>query len=514
MKKRIFIALIALLPLLATAQNRQDDLKQHIYTLANDTLRGREAGSPDALRAAKYIARQFQAMGLQPLYKDYLQPFQAYFGEGNNVIGVVEGNDPVQKHEFIVIGAHYDHLGIRNDSVVYNGADDNASGTAAVIEIARTLLSRRTELKRSVILVCFDGEEKGLYGSNRLVGKLSTVNDADNDASLLYNANDLNTFLPIENIKLMMSLDMVGWLKEGKSLRIVGTAMLRGGDVVMREVASRTGLNITTKDLDELPFVSTDSEPFARAGVPAFYVNTGLKSPYHKPEDDANRIDYVGLDHIVSYLAEATITLANADKLEASGRIARKHASKLPIFEAGLSAGFGRNSLVLPDAGFTSHSLLGFHGGLTARFNIKHVAIELGAYYNQARSRLPIANGTYDSTCSFSQGAITVPLSVQLQTNNPMTDFFVGGGAYYSHILNTRVDNTLIQNNMHWAVVPDQWGLQWNFGVRITRVIVSVASFYQMNKQFIDDESQIDPPLVKAPKTRNINLLCTVTYLF
>ncbi len=114
--------------------------------------------------------------GIEPLNGKYLHPFNHREGilniPGNNVVGVVRGNNPDLKDEYIVLGAHYDHLGWKisgGDTVVYNGADDNASGSASLIEIGRNLAQRKGELGRSVILVAFDGEESGLIGSNHFL---------------------------------------------------------------------------------------------------------------------------------------------------------------------------------------------------------------------------------------------------------------------------------------------------------------------------------------------------------
>ena len=118
MKRTLIIATALLLMSNAMGQNstQRQRLEQHVYTLAADSLQGRRAGSPDAHRAANYITRQWRAMGLKPLWNnDYRMPFElSGKSEYNNLIAIIEGNDPVLKNEFIVIGGHYDHLGVRN----------------------------------------------------------------------------------------------------------------------------------------------------------------------------------------------------------------------------------------------------------------------------------------------------------------------------------------------------------------------------------------------------------------
>ena len=146
---------------IANAQSpQQERLTKHVYFLASDSLQGRGAGTIDADKAARYIVQQFEEIGVEPYFKEgFYQPFEKYgTNTYKNIVGVIPGNDPVLKDDYIIIGAHYDHLGIR-DNKIYNGADDNASGTATIIEMARILKSQQNSLKRSVIVVAFDAEE-------------------------------------------------------------------------------------------------------------------------------------------------------------------------------------------------------------------------------------------------------------------------------------------------------------------------------------------------------------------
>jgi Zn-dependent M28 family amino/carboxypeptidase len=208
MKKTIILSILTICAVGLFAQTQQKRLEEHLYYLASDSLHGRFAGSDDAMKAAQYIIKQYEAIGIEPFYESgYLQPFtNSLVGERmtfNNVIAWIPGSDPALKDEYVIIGAHYDHLGERNGKV-YNGADDNASGTAAVIEIARQLKAKQSELKRSVIIVNFDGEELGLFGSNAL-------------------SNRLKKEKKISKVCLMMSIDMVGWYRQNGKLIVQGT---------------------------------------------------------------------------------------------------------------------------------------------------------------------------------------------------------------------------------------------------------------------------------------------------
>ena len=156
----------------AIAQETQlSRLERHVYTLAADSLRGRQAGLNDDARA--YIAREWHGMGLKAFWDDSLEvPFDIWKQQlFCNLVAIIEGNDPALKDEYIVIGGYYDHLGMK-EGVVYNGADDNASGAACVTEVARQLLARQKELKRSIIICAFDAEEIGLYGSEAVAKRM------------------------------------------------------------------------------------------------------------------------------------------------------------------------------------------------------------------------------------------------------------------------------------------------------------------------------------------------------
>ena len=313
MKRSYHFLFILLTMLLATSvakgQTQENRLKKHVYYLAADSLQGRKAGSDDARKALRYIENEYNNIGLQPFWGgDMRQHFLIvrysaanskgtgvkvidadsveYWTQklGNvycNLVAVIPGSDPVLRNEFVVVGAHYDHLGVR-DGQVFNGADDNASGSAAVIELARRLMQRRDELDRSVLICAFDAEEIGLYGSSAL-------------------AKELDRRGLLENVRMMMSVDMVGWLKGG-SLSFSGTGTLKDCDELIHAAAESSGIKVSTRRFEQSPFGATDTEPFAKRRVPTLAVTTGLGSPYHKPEDDAELIDYEGLSKVTDCL--------------------------------------------------------------------------------------------------------------------------------------------------------------------------------------------------------------------
>ncbi len=138
--------------------------------LASDDLKGRDSGSEGIEMAAKYIENHFQTYGITPYYDSYRDTISNYKKTSYNIVGVVEGSDPELKKEYILIGAHYDHIGIiqiENGDAIANGANDNASGTTTVLEMARYFGTEKTN-KRSLIFALFTAEEKGLLGSKHM----------------------------------------------------------------------------------------------------------------------------------------------------------------------------------------------------------------------------------------------------------------------------------------------------------------------------------------------------------
>lgn len=144
--------------------------------LASDELQGRDSGSEGIEKAATYIEDIFKKNGVAPYFKSYKDTLSNFTPTAFNLVGVVEGSDPVLKNEYIVIGAHYDHIGRiapENGDAIANGANDNASGTTTVLELARYFGNAKSN-KRSLIFALFSAEEKGLLGSKHLAKKLKT----------------------------------------------------------------------------------------------------------------------------------------------------------------------------------------------------------------------------------------------------------------------------------------------------------------------------------------------------
>lgn len=219
-----------------------------------------------------------------------------------NVVAVLEGSDPELRNEYIVVGGHYDHVGFTEKisnktgkmrTYIYNGADDNASGTTAVVELAKKFATQPQRPKRSIVFVAFDAEEEGLIGS----------------------AKFFNECLPFDTsqVKAMINLDMVGRYNESKGVKIIGTNTSKEGKRLIESIASNYDLkiNIPTKSLF---FASSDHANFYKYGIPVFFFNTDTHKDYHRVSDEVQKIDFVNMQKIISIAYDLTNNLANRKK--------------------------------------------------------------------------------------------------------------------------------------------------------------------------------------------------------
>ncbi len=267
-----------------------EDIHAYISYLACDSLEGRNSGTPGNDLAAEWIADFFAEMRLEPAGADgsYFQSFtfrargmKDGVAKTRNVAAFWEGTDPILKKEAVVIGAHFDHVGRKGQKpsaarmgrasktdTIWNGADDNASGTAAVLEVAQAFALARVPTKRSIVFVCFSGEEHGLYGSDHYVK---------------------NPPFPLEKTSLMINLDMVG-RNPGTPFTIFGLESDEGGYLVkaMKETASELG-GVKYRS-GRGAFGGSDHWPFLKSGVPAIFIFGGLHPDYHRISDEVEKI--------------------------------------------------------------------------------------------------------------------------------------------------------------------------------------------------------------------------------
>ncbi len=216
--------------------------------------------------------------------------------ETTNILGYLEGSDPVLKNEVIVIGAHYDHLGYgeRNSldpsktRKIHNGADDNGSGTVGVLELAQKISSNKDLFKRSVLFMCFGAEEQGLLGSDYFV------------KSDLFNKY---------NIVSMINLDMIGRL-ENNVLVVNGTGTSDTWEKLLNETNSNYNFSLS---LGKEGFGGSDHSSFNRKKVPVLFFFSGIHSDYHKSTDDYWKINYDGQERILRYVYDVAKIVANLD---------------------------------------------------------------------------------------------------------------------------------------------------------------------------------------------------------
>jgi len=246
-----------------------DALLERVRFLSLDSLKGRRTGEKGGLIARDYVVSQFKKNGISPLLSEYTQPF-SFEGrrdkityEGANVLGLIKGTEHPEK--YVVISAHYDHVGVNNGEI-YNGADDDASGTSAIIAIAEYL--QKNPPKHSVIIAAFDAEEMGLRGAAHFL--------------------EANT-IPKEQIALDINLDMVG-RNNNNELYVVGTNLYTQLQPAITdlELPENFKLSVGHDGLDGKDnwVSSSDHGPFHRQEIPFLYFGVEDHKDYHKPTDD------------------------------------------------------------------------------------------------------------------------------------------------------------------------------------------------------------------------------------
>jgi Peptidase family M28/PDZ domain len=277
-------------PVLPSAEWILDQVK----ILSAPDMEGRRAGTPGGERAAAHIAQTFREVGLRPGGDagGYLQVFAFPGGQTANVIGLLPGTDRRLKDEAIVIGAHYDHLGRggpgkgtadRSDAI-HHGADDNASGTAAMLALARAFAAAGST-PRTLVFVAFGAEELGLFGSAHYVK---------------------NPALLLEKTTLMVNLDMVGRLRNGW-LYVDGVDSGKGLRDLVSDAARELPLSL---QLRGDPWSASDHSNFYRAGRPVLFFFTGTHADYHRPSDTWEKINAPGLASVTALTARVVSAVA------------------------------------------------------------------------------------------------------------------------------------------------------------------------------------------------------------
>jgi len=305
--KILTVFLLLLSPVFLLAQDKISDLQDlrvDVVYLASDLLGGRETGTAGEEMAAQFIISRFQELGLEAKGTNgYLQEFDFNFKpnpheeakEGRTGRNIVAYLDNGAKNT-VVIGGHYDHLGVgrfgsRNvgEPAIHNGADDNASGIASLLLLAKAL--KGSDLKNNnYLFIAFSGEELGLYGSKYFVN---------------------NSTIPLESINYMINLDMVGRLNADKVLAINGAGTSPAWKETFGKLNVR-GIKVKTTDSGIGP---SDHTSFYLQDIPAVHYFSGQHEDYHKPEDDSERVNYDGIYEISEHIYAVISALDNGGKI-------------------------------------------------------------------------------------------------------------------------------------------------------------------------------------------------------
>ena len=306
----------------------ENKIKKDVTFLSDDKLEGRETGTDGELMAAEYISKRYAELGLDPkgtegYYQAFsFKPTNDPHGEvaftniaedgtvtGTNVVGYINNN----AKNTVVIGAHYDHLGYggsgslhKGEKAIHNGADDNASGVAVMIDLARKLKDVNTA--NNYVFIAFSGEEMGLLGSNYFVK---------------------NPTIDTKAVSYMINMDMVGRLKQDSTLAVYGT----GTSPIFKQVLNSHNdkFKLIEKESGVGP---SDHTSFYLADIPVLHFFTGQHEDYHKPGDDFDKLNYKGMETISSYIFEIISDLNDNGKL--AFRKTKNESEETPRFKVGL----------------------------------------------------------------------------------------------------------------------------------------------------------------------------------
>lgn len=271
-----------------------EELKDHLYTFADDEFEGRNTGEPGQKKAAEYLRSEFKDLGIPspPGVTNYYQEiptefFENKFDDSENVLGYLEGSE--KPEEVLVITSHYDHVGIDEEGNIYNGADDGGSGPIGILEIAEAFAEAKKDgytPKRSVLFMLLTGEEKGLLGSK------------------YYTENPV---FPLANTVANLNLDMIGRIDEEHAgndnyIYLIGSDKL---STDLHELSEDVNSRYMNMDLDYTYndendpnrfYYRSDHYNFAKNDIPVIFYFNGVHADYHKPTDTPEKIEYEALE--------------------------------------------------------------------------------------------------------------------------------------------------------------------------------------------------------------------------
>lgn len=307
----------------------ENKIKEDVVFLADDKLEGRETGTKGEKEAAAYIAKRFEALGLEEkgtngyFQEFYFKPAKDVHSEvqftevnadstvtGRNILGFINNN----ASQTVVIGAHYDHLGYggagslhrETEEAIHNGADDNASGVAVMLNLAAKLKEANTS--NNYLFMAFSGEEMGLLGSNYFVK---------------------NATIATDSINYMLNMDMVGRLNADSTLAVYGT----GTSPIFKQTITANNNNFKIVE-HESGVGPSDHTSFYLNDIPVLHFFTGQHEDYHKPGDDSEKLNYEGMNMISTYIFDIISDLD--DNGELAFRTTKNETENTPRFKVTL----------------------------------------------------------------------------------------------------------------------------------------------------------------------------------
>ncbi|MCT4630263.1 M28 family peptidase [Winogradskyella sp.] len=278
------------------------DVKTSMEYLASDELQGRATGSKGIEKAAVFIENFFKENNIKSYFETYRDTFNVGELVGYNVVGVIEGNDPNLKNEFIILGGHYDHIGkgkeVNGDGIA-NGANDDASGTITAMELGRYFSKSKTN-KRSILITLYDAEELGLKGSSHLAKRLKD--------------EDLNVYA-------MLNFEMVGVPRSSdKSMAYISGYDRSNFAPILNKYADEEIIGFFPKAKDFQLFFRSDNFPFYKAfNIPAQAISTFDFTNfdyYHHVDDEADKMDYEHMANFINKMIVALEGMMNASTKE------------------------------------------------------------------------------------------------------------------------------------------------------------------------------------------------------
>jgi hypothetical protein len=293
-------------------QISKEQLKEHLYVIASDEMEGRNTGEKGQKKAGEYLINYYKSIHV-PFpkgAKDYYQPISASFfkkefsprlGDSENIWAFIEGSD--KPEEILVISAHYDHVGMKNGEI-FNGADDDGSGTVALLELAKVFTQAKKDgngPKRSILFLHVTGEEHGLHGSRYYT---------------------LNPLFPLKNTIANINIDMIGRRGYGKEnndnyIYVIGSDRLSTDLHNISEIANtkytQMELDYKYNDLNDPNrfYYRSDHYNFAKNGIPSIFYFNGVHDDYHKATDTPDKIDYPLLTKRTQLIFTVAWNLAN-----------------------------------------------------------------------------------------------------------------------------------------------------------------------------------------------------------